>query len=359
MQFATNYDEIFLITSPIRIQERSLNPKIKVVKTVAHSRVSNFQRIFKWILSTIHIFFLLLFKFRKYEIFYITLPPLSYWCSLILPNKFSILVFDLYPDALQTFGVRKRNWVYKLWTIVNNKVFSNAHKIYTLSEDLVKKIQQYSNRFDIVVINNWSGFTEIVQIPKKNNPFVEMHELKDKFVVQYAGNVSASHNIDILLDLAKILEGQVNIIFLIIGRGNHLSFLKERTVKENLKNVKYLPFQPDNLLKYSLSSADISVVVVGDDVADISVPSKIYNLQSLSIPILGISKHNSELNKHIDKYKLGRCFSNLELNEMARFIVELSVNEKQLQKFKNNSALAAGDFSYKNANKYFKEYKKK
>ena len=68
---------------------------------------------------------------------------------------------------------------------------------------MVKKIQQYTNRSDISVIKNWSGFTEIMQIPKKNNPFVKTNDLKDKFVVQYAGNVSASHNIDILLDLAK------------------------------------------------------------------------------------------------------------------------------------------------------------
>ena len=356
--FAEDYDEISLISSPIRFQERDLNPKVKVVNTFAHSRKSNFQRIFKWILSTIHIFFLLLFKFRKYEIFYFTLPPLSYWCSLILPNKFSILVFDIYPDVLKTFGVREGNFIYRLWTHINQKLFKKAHKIFTLSNDLSYKIQQYTSRKDIVVINNWSGFTEIIQILKKNNNFVKTHDLKDKFVVQYAGNVSASHNIDVLLDLAKLLEEQEDIIFLIIGRGNHLSYLKERAKKENLINVKYLPFQPDNLLKFSLSSADLSVVVVGDDVADISVPSKIYNLQSLSIPILGISKPNSELSKHLQKYEHGKCFSSKEVDKIVNFIQEFIKDKNMQLKYKKNAARAAEDFSFKNADIYFKEYNK-
>ena len=63
--FAEDYDEISLISSPIRFQERELNPKVKVINTFAHSRKSNFQRIFKWILCTIHIFFLLLVKIQE------------------------------------------------------------------------------------------------------------------------------------------------------------------------------------------------------------------------------------------------------------------------------------------------------
>ena len=182
--------------------------------------------------------------------------------------------------------------------------------------------------------------------------------MKDKFVVQYAGNVSASHNIDVLLDLAKLLEEQEDIIFLIIGRGNHLSYLKERAKQENLINVKYLPFQKDNILKFSLSSADLSVVVVGDDVADISVPSKIYNLQSLSIPILGISKPNSELSKHLQKYEHGKCFSSQEVGKIVNFILEYKKDKNMQLEYQKNAARAAEDFSFKNADIYFKEYNK-
>jgi len=354
--FAKDYDKIILITSPIRIQERELDPKVKVINTFAHSRVSNFQRILKWILSTIHIFFLLIFKYRKYEIFYFTLPPLSYWCSLFLTNKFSILIFDIYPDVLKIYGVKETNIIFKLWSNINRILFKRAHKIFTIGDDLALRIKQYTNRTDISVINNWSGFSDIMLISKKKNSFIKQYDLKNKFVIQYAGNVSYTHSVEVLLDLAKNLHDQKDIIFLIIGRGNHLSYLKNKKIVEKLNNVKFLPFQSDEVLKYSLSSADLSVVIVGDEVADISVPSKIYNLQALSIPILGISKRNSELSKHIEKYSMGKCFSSNELNEIANFIKGLrDDNEKQI-KYQKNSAKAAEEFTYKNADIYYKEY---
>lgn len=353
--FVPEYDEIALISSPIRVQERNLDKKVVLVNTPAHSRASNSLRIIKWIISTIHIFFLLLTRFRKYEFFYITVPPMSYWCSLFLPNKFSILIFDIYPDVLKTFGVKESNIIYQLWARINKYIFKKSHKLFTLSQDLAKKIQKYTNN-PVGVINNWSGFTEIVNIEKNENPFILDHSLKDKFIVQYAGNVSASHKIDILLDLAKILENEPKILFLIVGRGNHLIYIKERAKNEGLENIRFLPFQPDKILKYSLSSADISIVVVGDDVADISVPSKIYNLQSLSIPILGISKQNSELSKHIEKYKNGRCFSRDDLSGIANYLKYLLDNSEIQAQLKRNSARAAIDFNYNNAKKYLQQY---
>ena len=306
--FVSQFDEIALISSPLRIQERNLDPKVKLVNTFKHSRRSNRFRIFKWVLSTFHIFFLLITRFRKYEIFYITIPPLSYWGSLFLPNKFSILIYDVYPDVLKVFGVNRNNWIYLLWERVNRKLFDKANQIYTLSDDLAKKIKQYTKKNEIAIINNWSGFTEILNINKENNPFIEEHGLNDKFVVQYAGNISVTHDLEILLELAKILKDKHKVVFLIIGRGNYLNKLKEIANSEKLNNVIFLPFQPDNILKYSLSAANISIVAVGNKVSDISVPSKIYNLQSLSIPILGIAPLNSELNKHLLNIRMVNVF---------------------------------------------------
>ena len=99
-------------------------------------------------------------------------------------------------------------------------------------------------------------------------------------------------------------------------------------------------------------------MVVGDDVADISVPSKIYNLQSLSIPILGISKPNSELSKHLQNYEHGKCFSSQEIDKIVNFILEYKKDKNMQLKYQKNAARAAEDFSFKNAETYFNEYNK-
>ena len=76
-------------------------------------------------------------KYRGYEVMYFTIPPMSYWCSLLLNNKFSIVENDIYPDALKNIGIRESNFVYRFWCKMNRKVFAKASKIITLSDDVL------------------------------------------------------------------------------------------------------------------------------------------------------------------------------------------------------------------------------
>ena len=92
-EFAKEYDKVALIAGSIRVQDVPLDPKVEWSKIAVYNRGNNFRKLFSWINGTIKIFYLLLFKYRKYEVFYFTVPPLAYLCSLVLKNKFSILVY--------------------------------------------------------------------------------------------------------------------------------------------------------------------------------------------------------------------------------------------------------------------------
>lgn len=354
--FADKYDKVDLISSSVRVQDIPLRDKVKITSTIKHSRKSNFSRLMRWLLSSIHVFFLLLTKYRSYEVFYISVPPMAYLCSLIVPNRFSILIYDIYPDVLKLFGVSESNFIYKWWAKANLKLFKKAHRIYTISDGMSRLLESYVQKKKIHVIQNWTGLTNLEPITKEQNTFIHDHELQGKFIVQYSGNISPTHNIEVLVDIAEKCQSYENVLFLIIGRGQLLPRIKEKVAELNLDNCKFLPFQPDNVLKYSLASADLGVVVLGKETSNISIPSKIYNIQAVGTPLMGISAHGSELEKHIIKYSNGRNFEHDQVEEIAQFIGDLSSNPSAHKELKQKALDSSQHFTYKNAEQFFQQY---
>lgn len=354
--FAKHYDETALITGSIRVQDIPLDQKVKISKTVKYDRGNTRKKMTSWLLGTVQIFFHLLFKYRNYEVFYITIPPSAYLLSLILPNKFSLLVFDVYPDVLKIYNINESKWIYRAWISWNKKLFKKVHRLYTIGEGMKKLLAQYTDAKNIFIIPNWSGLTKIKPVAKSENPFVMENKLQNKFIVQYSGNIGYTHNVELLVEVAKMMKEYNDIIFLIIGRGDRVNHIKNLIQEYKLDNCIQMPFQPDETLNFSLAAADLGVVILDEKTAHASVPSKIYNLQAVGVPIVAIASLDSEINEHIEKYGNGKTFAQNDLEGVKNYILKCKSDKGYLKQISDNSIIASKEFSMTNANKYYKHY---
>jgi glycosyltransferase involved in cell wall biosynthesis len=322
--FATSdkIEEVALIAGSIRVQDVNLHEKVKWSKIALYNRGNPAKKFLSWFYGTLQIFFLLLTRYRKYEIFYITIPPFAYLLSLVLRNKFSVLVFDVYPDVLKIYNISEGNWIYKFWIKANKNLFKRAHRVYTIGNGMANLLAKYVNREKLTIIHNWSGLTKVKEILRDENHFIKAQGLEQKFIVQYSGNIGYTHNVEVLVEIAKALQSEEDIFVLIIGRGERYNHIQELVSKSNLKNCRLLPFQPDDQLNYTLSAADLGVVLLDDKTAHVSIPSKIYNLQAVGVPILGIAIPDSELGHHLEKHANGICFSPSDIKSIVDFIKE-------------------------------------
>ncbi|WP_339816138.1 glycosyltransferase family 4 protein [uncultured Imperialibacter sp.] len=350
------FEQVALISGIIREQDIAIDSSVRWSKINLYDRRSAARKFFTWLTATFRIYFLLLTKYRKFEIFYITIPPFAYLLSLVLPNRFSVLIFDVYPDVLSIYGVKETNFLYRRWVKWNNLLFSKAYRIYTIAEGMKCLVAQYVNAERIHVIHNWSGLTNLVEEDKQKNPFIKENELEGKFIVQYSGNIGYTHNTEILLDIANVLVAEKDLVFVIIGRGEKFYSLQERIKDEKLQNCLILPFQPDHLINYSLGSADLGVVILDEKTAHVSIPSKIYNLQAVGVPLLCIASLDSEIARHVDKYQNGKCFTMDSVSEIASWIIEMKNNSGALEVIAKNSKNASKEFTIRNADNYAKKY---
>lgn len=351
--FKEKYEEVVVMYGMNRVTERNFHPDIKIQKTIKYNRSSIVKRLWTWGVCTLHLFFLLLFKYRGYHVLYYTNPPMSCFNAIFFSNPFSIVVFDTYPDALRLIGIKESSFVYRLWKIVNKIVFSKAVQIITLSEGMKKQLVNYvDTEKKIKVVSVWSASDTFKPIAKESNPFLKKYNWIDKFIVLYSGNMGIGHKLEVLIDVAKQLEGNREILFLFVGEGAKKNTLIDLVNKLELQNVQFLTWQDSDTLQYSLAAGDIAVVALEPEATHASVPSKTFNYMAVGAPLLAIGSLGSELDNLIQGYDVGYYIDGEDLNEVSGIILDLYNENEKRNQYSKKSYDTSKVFNYSQSNQY-------
>jgi colanic acid biosynthesis glycosyl transferase WcaI len=183
---------------------------------------------------------------------------------------------DILPDAAIHVGLLRNKWLIKIFTELEKFAYKSANKITVIADGFVENLQNKGVPSDkIVQIPNWVDVNFIRPLPKENNPFRETHNLKDKFVVLYSGNIALTQGLETVVKAAAILRHIPEITFVIVGEAKGLQRLQKECIDNGADNVLLLPFQPREELPQMLASADVSLVVQKKNVISFNMPSKI------------------------------------------------------------------------------------
>ena len=242
-----------------------------------------------------------------------------------------------------------KNPVTKFWVYLTKSALSKANRVFTITQGLAKEIEKYTDK-KIEIVPIWTNNQFFSKIEKDQNLFLNNHsDLKDKFIISYSGNLGKTHPIEKILDLADRFRQNNLVEFVIIGGGYKFELIKNEIVLRMLSNVKLLPWQDIELLPHVLQAADVNVVTLDTDAANLSIPSKTFNLFSSGRPIMAICSSNSSLSILLNETNSGRSFNESQLDGMYSFILDL-MNSKELQnEYASNALLASDLFTKKNA----------
>jgi glycosyltransferase involved in cell wall biosynthesis len=354
--FNQRFDQVALIAGSVHVQGEELDSDIEVSRINRWEERPAWKKASSYIIALMRMWFLLMTKYRRYDVFFVSVPPMGYLLNLVLPHRFSMVIWDVYPDVLKITDMQESHPVYRAWSALNRHSFQKARRVFTISESMADVLSKYIEKDRLIVHSIWSIFQENVCIPSESNPFVRKHGLEGRFVVQYSGNIGVTHNVEALIDIAERLKNEKHILFQVIGRGPRQPQIERLIRERNLGNVQMLPFQSDEMFPYSLSAADLGVVILHDSVSRGSVPSKAYNLMSFGIPSLYISAPDSELARYSETYGHARCFSAGQLDEIAEFIRDLAINRPLREKMQECAEQAATHYRRSNADRFVDAY---
>jgi glycosyltransferase involved in cell wall biosynthesis len=272
------------------------------------------MRALRYFLIDVYEFFVGAFskKARSCDVMFIASTPPIQGALAALVKKFNRipLVYnlqDIFPDSLAGTGLAKKGGLlWKIGRVIENFTYRNADKIIVISEDFKWNIMAKGVPEDkIVVIYNWVDQNAVVDVPRAENILFDRYGLdRNKFYVTYNGNIGLTQNMDMLLEVAKALEANENIQFVLVGNGAYLEQVKQIIKDRNVGNVTLLPFQPYEEISHVFSLGDVSLVISKPGVGANSVPSKTWSIMSASRPVLANFDEN-ELKTIIEENNCG------------------------------------------------------
>jgi glycosyltransferase involved in cell wall biosynthesis len=138
------------------------------------------------------------------------------------------------------------------------------------------------------------GADDAVAYPQK------IEKNSDKFIVFFIGSYIPLHGIEYIIEAAKELEDDKEILFVLVGTGQTYELIQKKARNFNLSNVNFIPSVPYPEAIKLTNQADICLGIFGTSrKAKSVIPSKVYDALATAKPIVtGDSPASRELLKN-------------------------------------------------------------
>lgn len=240
---------------------------------------------------------------------------------------------DIYPEILVHV---KKSFITKLLgsllEIFRNETLRKG--AVTIVPGSLMKALLVKNGIDsqsIHVIENWVDEGALTPIAKSENKLLAEWGIRDKFIVAYAGNMGRVHEFATVLEAARELIQNREILFLFIGDGVQRQTIEEYKEEHSLVNILLKDYQSESQLGLVLSIADVHLVTQNPDTEGLVLPSKIYGIMAAARPIIYIGKWDAEVAVKIKQDGVGEAVAIGDHQRLAQLINELYADRSKLQ----------------------------
>lgn len=261
----------------------------------------------------------------------------------LLRLPFVTIVHDVYPDIAIYLGAVSANGIMaRLWRRFTQSIFYHSEKLVVIGRDMAEIVSSKlppAQHDKIALIPNWSNEQHVYPVPAHENTFAQEHNPQDTFIIQYAGRMGRTHNLEPLLEAAELLCDEP-VLFQFVGDGAKRQSLQAQVRTKKLTNVQFLPYQPFERLHEMLSAPHIAVVCLDERFTGLSVPSKTYGVMAAGRPLLAFLDPNSEIGRVIQENECGIVLPSADGAAIAETIRCLMADRTQLRHMGYNARQA-------------------
>ena len=147
----------------------------------------------------------------------------------------------------------------------------------------------------VVHFPNWVDISGIAPLAEPSTYRAELGLAADAVVALYSGNMGNKQGLEILADVARLLQDDSRIQFVFGGNGSGRADLQARCA--GLPNVRFLDLQPLERLNDWLGLADVHLLPQRADAADLVMPSKLTGMLASGRAVLATAMPETELGR--------------------------------------------------------------
>ncbi|MFW9829601.1 MAG: glycosyltransferase [Candidatus Thorarchaeota archaeon] len=225
----------------------------------------------------------------EYDVLFIGFPVIrSIWLPKLIKRKTILIIdplFSYYNLLIDDHKFFKRNSVIsKLIFKLDILIFKTGDLILT---DTISHLKYFSKLFNIPrskFINIYVGADSKIYYPLTDT------RKKKKFTVTFLGSFIPAQGVEYIVEAAKILESNENIIFELVGGLHNNPIFKKiynRKIKENITNIKLTPKIHYKRVPNIIQKSDIQLGIFGkSSKAQLVIPGKAYEAIAMKKPLI-------------------------------------------------------------------------
>lgn len=278
----------------------------------------------------------------------LTDPPIIGLAALAARPRHGMVFFcqDIFPEVAGLLQDFHSPLINTMLDRLNRFLLRRAARVVALGDTMASRLIEGkgADAARMTVIHNWADTGAIVP-SNKDNTFSRAHGLHDRFVVLHAGNIGLSQNLDMVIDAAAMLTARTDIVFLFIGDGSRRQALEDAARGRGLDNVRFLPFQPRDQLRWTYATSDVCLVSLKPGLAGYIVPSKVYPILAAGRPYIAAVEPLSEVAAITQRHQCGVVIAAGDAAELAATITRLASSAEERQALGSRARVAAELFA--------------
>ncbi len=246
----------------------------------------------------------------------------GYVVSRLKSAPWVLEIRDLWPESIIAVGAIRNPSVIKWLERMEMFAYRHADCIVPVTDAFRRyMLDRGVPDHKIHVIKNGVDL-RFYQQPAEADAEVEGLQLQGKFVASYFGTIGMAHHLETILDAARELEDQKDIVFLVVGDGAEREKLVAMRDEMGLSNVQIVGQQPKRRMPalWALSGASL-VLLKKSDLFKTVIPSKIFESMAMRKPvILGVEGESKGI---IEAAGAGICIAPEDSAALARAVLKL------------------------------------
>jgi colanic acid biosynthesis glycosyl transferase WcaI len=251
-------------------------------------------------LLALRMFFATLVRARRNDIVFCVTTPFTLPYAVMSAAKLrgaatALLIYDLYPEALERAGlIKPSSWTARLIRLANAVLFRSLDAIISIGRDVEPLLLAYKGvtREKINFIPNWTLLPAGYRETAPGNRFRAGRP--SQLIVGLSGNLGFTHSPRTVFEAARLLREDGDIHLILSGWGVGWKQLCDLQAADGLDNVTLMDPVPETDLVEFLSSADVWVIPYRRNIAGVSVPSRLYNLLAVGRAVIVAAEAGSE-----------------------------------------------------------------
>jgi len=208
-------------------------------------------------------------------------------------------VQDYEVDAAFDLGLLKGKLLRRAVMMVERWMFRRFDVVSTISHRMLERARSKGVEPSCALLfPNWVDISSVR--PDMRSPAfrAELGIAPDAVMALYSGNMGGKQGLDILAQVAVLLQGDARLVFVFCGNGAGRADLMAQCA--DLSNVRFLDLQPLEKLGTLLASADIHLLPQRADAADLVMPSKLTGMLASGRPVVATAHQGTEVARVIE-----------------------------------------------------------